>query len=290
MKKHNDIIHEVLTQSHLNKKEKDNLRKELESHFFERENDLLIKGKNEEKCTPEQSFGNTKKIASEITLVHSLWSKEKKVQMILLFWWIFCILQYLFSWFFQSGGEQTLFEFFFFVLLSPLFFAFATLISVLFIWINPFFLSLFAVNILLFASLHIILTGVRRLFHTLTSKLRNQFLMLLFSFTQILHWFALIFSYRELPAAQKNLYEHAVGGFPFQVFVYPHPPMGSDMVPIAMWPDFYEHYFFWMAIAAILSVVLLKKKKINPDHIQYIFICGIILFFFGISYTLFKFD
>lgn len=290
MKKHNDIIHEVLNQSHLNKKEKDNLRKELESHFFERENDLLIKGKNEEKCTPEQSFGNTKKIASEITLVHSLWSKEKKVQMVFLFWCIFSILQSLFSWFFQSGGEQTLFEFFFFVLLSPLFSAFATLISVLFIWINPFFLSLFAVNILLFASLHIILTGVRRLFHTLTSKLRNQFLMLLFSFTQILHWSALIFSYRELSAPQKNLYEHAVGGFPFQVFVYPHPPMGSDMVPTAMWPDFYLHYFFWMLIAAIVSVLVLKKKKLNPDHIQYLFICGIILFFFGISYTLFKFD
>lgn len=290
MKNSKEIIDDVVHQSHLNKKETENLRKELESHFFERENDLLIKGKSEQENTPEQSFGNTKKIASEITLVHSLWSKQKKVQMILLFWCIFSLLHGLFSWFFEMAGEQTLLQFFFFVLLSPIFSAFATLISVLFIWINPFFLSLFAVNILLFASLHIILSGMRRFFHTPTSKLRNQFLILLFSLTQILHWFALIFSYRELPAAQKNLYEHAVGGFPFQVFVYPHPPMGSDVAPVAMWPDFYVHYFFWMLIAAVLSFFILKKKKLNPDHIQYLLICGIILFFFGISYTLFKFD
>jgi len=106
----------------------------------------------------------------------------------------------------------------------------------------------------------------------------------------ILQWLSLFLSYRELPNAYENINKPiAVGGFPFKIFEYPVPPMGSNWPPIDTWPTFFLNLTIWLVIALIITLLFGKKLE-NKKVIKTVSILAILLSVFGMFYITFKFD
>lgn len=230
------------------------------------------------------------KLKLKKTWFQETWNTPKIILAVALSWYIFAVLQFLFLAI--SGGSPNggwvsdLLA----VLFAPFLF-FIVLVSGVFHMTDPFFLSILTANVLVFATLYLLFSGISMFFTSFSKEVKNKLFVLLFSFTQIFHWAALMFSEQRINNIPESIYSNfASAGFPFQVFTYPHPPMGNDMVPLAMWPQFYWHYGFWMSIALLLSLFLLRNKKFTSDKLKFLFLFSLGILLFGISYILFKFD
>lgn len=106
----------------------------------------------------------------------------------------------------------------------------------------------------------------------------------------ILQWLSLFFSYRELPNAYEDINKPiATGGFPFEAFEYPVPPMGSDWPPAEMLPMFFLNIAIWLVVGLIIAFMFSKKMD-NRKALSTIGILAILLSVFGIFYIMFKFD
>ena len=106
----------------------------------------------------------------------------------------------------------------------------------------------------------------------------------------ILQWLSLFFSYKELPNAYKDINEPiATGGFPFQTFEYPVPPMGSDWPPTDTWPIFFLNLAIWVFIG-MLIVLNLNKKLENKKIFYIINTLAIVLSVLGVFYIMLRFD
>jgi hypothetical protein len=71
----NQLVEEIISESGIKKeKDKENLRKELYSHFWDESRELALRGYNEEKtiATLQNKFGNIATISRELTLVYSM--------------------------------------------------------------------------------------------------------------------------------------------------------------------------------------------------------------------------
>lgn len=106
----------------------------------------------------------------------------------------------------------------------------------------------------------------------------------------ILQWLSLFLSYRELPNAYKDINKPiTTSGFPFKVFEYPVPPMGSNWPSADSWLTFFLNLAIWLIIG-IVAVLLLGKKLENKKTIKTISILAVLLSVIGVSYIRLKFD
>lgn len=106
----------------------------------------------------------------------------------------------------------------------------------------------------------------------------------------VLQWLTLFFSYKELPNAYEDIYEPiATGGFPYVVFEYPVPPMGSDWPPADVWPMFFMNFAIWLLVGLVLGAIFGKKIQERKLLHKVLTLAGMITIF-GYYYIVFKFD
>ncbi len=110
---------------------------------------------------------------------------------------------------------------------------------------------------------------------------------------QILLWLSLWLSTRAVPQVWPENIQLPIqtAGFPFRAFEYPHPPMGGDVPPAAMWPLFFLNYAFWFFVAYALASLF--KNVPEPKMVKIragFFFIGTILSIMGLGYLVMKFD
>jgi hypothetical protein len=55
----------------------------------------------------------------------------------------------------------------------------------------------------------------------------------------------------------------AMAGFPFHSLELPPSPMGSDTIPLDMWVSVFANHLFWFAFAVLLTVLVIRAKRLN---------------------------
>jgi hypothetical protein len=85
----NQLVEEIVSESGIKKeKDKENLRKELYSHFWDESRELALQGYNEEKMTESvrTRFGNIESIGKQLFIVHFMKTItfEEKIIMLML--------------------------------------------------------------------------------------------------------------------------------------------------------------------------------------------------------------
>lgn len=106
----------------------------------------------------------------------------------------------------------------------------------------------------------------------------------------LLLWSSLFFSYQKSPNAFNDITKPiATGGFPFKVFYYPVPPMGSDWPPSASWYPFFLNLVIWLGVGLLISI-LVQKKLNNNKLLTALSILAVTVSIFGLLYIMFLFD
>lgn len=114
----------------------------------------------------------------------------------------------------------------------------------------------------------------------------------------VLHWIALIASYRSVNFLYRKLPEQlidmgtapfsGVGGFPIRVFEYPHPPLGTG-VPLTSMDSFFLHLLIWVAVATLIAFIL-PKNWVTKNATIIATSLAVIATIIGVVYLLVKFD
>lgn len=61
----------------------------------------------------------------------------------------------------------------------------------------------------------------------------------------------------------------ARAGFPFAVLEIPPPALGSDIVPMDMWPGVFANHFFWLTIGLFIATCLIRMKKLDEKKLSH---------------------
>lgn len=83
----NQLVEEIVSESGIKKeKDKENLRKELYSHFWDESRELALQGYNEEKMTESvrTRFGNIESIGKQLFIVHFMKTITSEERLIIL--------------------------------------------------------------------------------------------------------------------------------------------------------------------------------------------------------------
>lgn len=154
------------------------------------------------------------------------------------------------------------------------------------------FLSPFSIVFLLLQILLILISHFfsKQILH----KSIPRAILSIFSIGNILLWISLFVSERDVPGLTPDLYDVekivAKGGFPLTAFNYPTPPMGNDVPPFSMWPNFYLNMIFWFLIAILIFFIFPKKIREDQKFLRLIFLFGLAFMFGGFGYLMARFD
>ena len=150
----------------------------------------------------------------------------------------------------------------------------------------------------IFLGIIILLIGITYLFtklsfikRVITSKKDIlNFISSIIGGTLFLQWITILISEIQLPSMSATSQTAAYAGFPFIVFIYPGPAMGSNYVPLSMWPPFYYNLIIFFIFGSILGILFAKKITKHPVFIQFLTFVGIILTIIGIVRVAGRFD
>ncbi len=262
-----DTVEEVIKNAGLQGEERENLRKELYSHFAQQEKDLGPNQNDQITQQALQQFGDPKSVGRQLLAVHKISNATLVIGML-------SVLLLLTITDLAISREL--------MPLAPLITGALTFFSMYISLINPLAWIYFTFSIVLYKL-------IKNLNIKYLKKIRAAWTI---TIGAILHWLALFLSYKELPA--KTFYNGidpiAVGGFPFRVFNYPFPPMGGDLPPTNTWPVFMAHYLFWIVIAGVITCFLPKKITNNRIATFFLAIFCILLSFLSFGRLLLLFD
>lgn len=107
-------------------------------------------------------------------------------------------------------------------------------------------------------------------------------------------WVSLFLSTRPLRwPGEVNLLNDPMeaGGFPLLSLLYPYPPMGGDVPPLAQWPPFFLNYFFWLAVSILIVPRAARALRRGAVPIGGLLaVIGVLVTLYGLGDTLIRFD
>lgn len=248
-------LQEVVVSSQLTGKDREDLEKELLSHYFMATKDLEQKGLKKEELDQQihDQFGNGKVIALEIKQVHWDLLLTKKI-IFYLFLAVTC--GPLAFYFFMSG---------------------LSIITLIF----------FIITLLAGAIIYFVLT-----FISTKKQLRNKPFVtssIIMSLAVMVHWLMLFFSEKNLPQQDLWYDPMRVGGFPFKDVYYPSAALGNDHVSLANWLGFYSNYAFWLLVIIFIYPLLPSSLKTRKAQ-MFLVTSASIVSFLACGLFLLKFD
>lgn len=293
-----NIIEEIIKTSGLKGAEREELRRELLSHFAEAEKELRAQGcaAPEAKALVIKNFGDTTRWGKELRAVHEGYSwKQLVVRGAGL--WIFITVVYITFLAIMGPGAcqdgslvEKLLCVFSHVALSLLMLVYAPLLYLLFslatIW------SSFAlISVWFGAVIYLLGLGVTLLLKKCgVTVLKRSTFSFIFCSAIIAQWLSLVLSEHSIPYTDFMKEPVAAGGFPLTIFQYPQPPMGHDLPPYSMWPKFYLNFLIWIVIAVVVYFFIPAHLKKNKKILTIMWLLAGLLSFWGFGYVGIKFD
>lgn len=134
--------------------------------------------------------------------------------------------------------------------------------------------------------------GARRLWQ----KRNDLSIMLIPPISLLSLWISIFVStwaYRLSPYHHDGL-PYRYGGFPIRNFLFPPSSMGSDYIPVDMWPGFFVNMLFWIAVSVFVWWVIFRvpsrKKRVTTRLVLWVSVLSAVVSLISLGFLVIQFD
>jgi uncharacterized membrane protein len=91
-----------------------------------------------------------------------------------------------------------------------------------------------------------------------------------------------------------RLSPYRYGGFPIRNFIFPSSSMGSDYIPVGMWPGFFLNMLFWIAVSVFAWWVIFRmpsrKKRVTTRLVLWMSVLSAVVSLGSLGFLVVQFD